>query len=85
MEGVASTLINSILSGGVASTLAILVAVVLYLGYINYLQRNELKELRKTSDKNIIEVVNKYHEGQLSLIEAFNELKIILTVIKERG
>ena len=45
MEGVASTLINSILSGGVASTLAILVAVVLYLGYINYLQRNELKEL----------------------------------------
>lgn len=85
MEGVASTLINSILSGGVASTLAILLAVVLYLGYINYLQRNELKELRKTSDKNIIEVVNKYHEGQLSLIEAFNELKIILTVIKERG
>lgn len=85
MEGVASTLINSILSGGIASTLAILLAIVLYLGYINYLQRNELKELRKTYDTNILEVVDKYHEGQISLIEAFNELKIILTVIKERG
>lgn len=85
MEGVLGTLVNSILSGGVASTLAILLAIVLYLGYINYLQRNELNELRKISDKNILEVVEKYHEGQLSLIEAFNELKIILTVIKERG
>lgn len=85
MEEIFSTLVNSILSGGIASTLAILVAVILYLGYVNHLQRNELNELRKINEHNVLEIIEKYHQGQLSLIEAFNELKILLTVIKERG
>lgn len=85
MESIFSTIVNSILSGGVASTLALLLALVIYFGYINHLQRIELQELRKINDHNVLEVIDKYHDGQLSLLEAFNELKLILTVIKERG
>lgn len=85
MEGIAGTIVSSILTGGTAAVLAILIAIIVYLGYTNHQQNIELKEFRKLHDANIMEILEKYHRGQVSLIEAFNELKLILTVLKERG
>lgn len=84
MEAFAIHLAEIIISGGSMATLAILVLIIIYL----LLERSrlliELKEVRALHDKNILDIIDKYHKGQISLIEAFNDLKTILMILKER-
>jgi hypothetical protein len=85
MEALIIHLFSTIAQGGAVAIYAILTLWVIYLILERKEMRKELSSLREAHDKNIMEVINKYHQGQISLIEAFNELKTILIVIKEKG
>lgn len=75
--------------GGSAAIMAILFAIVVVLVY----DRKSLsKELTDTTQKvydakdsetrSIKEIVDKYHKGNLDLVQALNEIKIVLVTIQ---
>lgn len=78
-------ILDSILHGGVAAIFTLLVCFIAYLIYDRYQTSKEYSALRESHEKTILDVIDKYHQGQLTLVQTLNELKTILIVIKERG
>lgn len=75
--------------GGSAAIMAILFAIVVVLVYD---RKTLAKELTNTTQKvydakdsetrSIKEIVDKYHKGNLDLVQALNEIKIVLVTIQ---
>jgi len=74
---------------GPAAVIALLSAVIIYLVW----DRRELvKALSETTqkvydakdseNKSIREIIERYHEGNLGLVQALNEIKLVLTTIQ---
>jgi hypothetical protein len=83
------TFIDILNGGGTASVVTLLVVVIAIMAW----ERKELiKQLNKTTElvygakdseaKSIKEIVDKYHQGNVNLIQALNEMKIVLGSIQ---
>lgn len=94
MEEVA-TIIRMIMDGGVQGIVALLLALVAYLIYdrrnVQKVHAEMLKELSDTlSEKfehdkeQLIKIIDQYHQGQISIVQAMNEIKLLLTNINNR-
>jgi hypothetical protein len=89
-------LLSIIINGGKAEAIiSILLAIVAALGYISWKVFNsaadERKELLNSFQKQIevernelIEILEKYQQGQLSVVQAMNEIKILIATIGAR-
>lgn len=85
----ASTVLQFISQGGSAAVIAILFTAVAVLIWD---RRNIIKTLETTTqkvyeakdseNKSIREIVDRYHKGNLDLVQALNEIKIVLVTIQ---
>ena len=83
------TLINYITQGGHGAIIALLFGAVVALIYD---RKNLTKTIKETTDKtfdiqeknseDIREIVEKYHQGNLNLVQALNEIKVVLIAIQ---
>ncbi|MEK7765584.1 MAG: hypothetical protein AAB368_05045, partial [bacterium] len=84
-------ILNHLLSGGSGAILTILLVIVFYLLY----DRRQLIESVRLANKSSIEtkddekkvilsIVDRYHDGNLAMVHAVNEIKIVLASIQER-
>ena len=83
-------LILQYLTQGGATAVIVLMAVVI--GLLMWDRKQILKSLEDTTqkvydakdseNKSIREIINRYHEGNLGLVQALNEIKIVLTTIQ---
>jgi len=82
MERLIQDLLLAILAGGPSAIIALL------LGFIGYLIWDRLKLIQSMKDNgaqyrtSLENVLEKYHQGQIGLIEAFNEIKLILAKLE---
>jgi hypothetical protein len=89
--GFATALLDYIAQGGSAAIIALLFAIVAGLIWD---RRSLVKDLTTTTQrvydakdsetKSIKEIVDRYHRGNLDLVQALNEIKIVLTSIQNR-
>ena len=91
MEGIAKALIPFLTEGGTAAVIAILVLVVGFLIYDRVQLLKRLSEsLKQTLDAKeaekqvILDIVEKYHQGNLTMVQAINEIKVVLAAIQGR-
>lgn len=85
----ATILIGFLSEGGAAAVIGILCAVVAILVWD---RKTLIKELNETTQRvydakdsetnSIKDIVNRYHQGNLDLIQALNEIKIVLATIQ---
>ena len=85
----AGIIIRMIVEGGPSAIIVILVLVVALFGWE---RREANKSLKATTDlvygakdsetKSIKEIVDKYHQGNVDLIQALNEIRIVLESIR---
>jgi len=91
MEGVIQSLITLMTDGGAAAVIAVLLLVVGFLVYDRIQLLNRLSEsLKQTLDAKeaekqvILEIIEKYHQGNLTMVQAINEIKVVLAAIQGR-
>ena len=85
----AQVILQYITSGGVGATIALLFAIIVVLIW----DRNNISktldstiqrvyDAKDSEAKSISEIVDRYHQGNLDLIQTLNEIKIVLTTIQ---
>lgn len=91
MESVASV-ISLITAGGPTAIIAILCIVIGYLVWertklMKLLQRYQtlLNDNRSQYADSIVEIINRYHSGNVELIQALNEIKIVLATMQKNN
>lgn len=95
MEAIFNTLFSHILSGANPGVLAILLIIIAGLGYIMFKRdaahAEERKELVENFQKQIendreelFKILEKYQEGQLNVVQAMNEIKVLIATIGAR-
>jgi hypothetical protein len=77
-------LVDLVLSGGAGGVVALLLLAVGFLIWERVKMVQELKEKTAENRDTLLEIIDKYHDGQLSIIEAINEIKIVLAKIEGR-
>lgn len=92
MENIAKVLISLITGDGPTS--AVIAVLLLVIGFLVWERIQMSKQLNATikqtleakdSEKQIIlDIVEKYHQGNLTMVQAINELKVVLAAIQGR-
>lgn len=84
-----NTIINFLVGGGTTAIIVILFSVIVYLiwerRYLGILIRDTTQKVFDAKDsetKSIKEIVDRYHRGNLDLVQALNEIKIVLVTIQ---
>jgi hypothetical protein len=85
----AQTILQYLTTGGTGAVIALLFGIIVVLIWD---RRNISKTLDSTiqhvydakdsETKSITEIVNRYHQGNLDLVQALNEIKIVLVTIQ---
>jgi uncharacterized membrane protein YccC len=82
MEKAFTLLLEALLAGGPTAIISLLVIFIIFLVWDRLKLVKSSKDL-STEYKDDLEIVlEKYHQGQINLIEAFNEIKIILAKLE---
>lgn len=92
MESSLQHLVTTILSSGSPAVMAILLLVSFGLGFLLYKREGDARKERKEliehfqqqieSDRDdLLSILEKYQEGQLNVVQAINEIKILIATI----
>ncbi|HET8688284.1 MAG TPA: hypothetical protein VFM18_16870 [Methanosarcina sp.] len=91
MEDIVKSIVALLANGGSTAVIGILLLVVVGLVWDRLRMAKELaKSLQQTLDakesekKIILEIVEKYHLGNMTMAQAINEIKLVLTAIQSR-
>lgn len=91
MEGLIKSLIPLIADGGSSAVIALLLLIVGFLVWDRIQLLKRLSEsLKQTLDAKeaekqvILEIIEKYHRGNLTMVQAINEIKVVLAAIQGR-
>lgn len=91
MEGIFKALIPALVDGGAAAVVALLLLVVAFLIWDRVQLLKRLSEsLKQTMDAKeaekqvILEIIEKYHQGNLTMVQAINDIKVVLAAIQGR-
>lgn len=89
MEAVLS-IWNVVVAGGPTAIIAILFVIVVYLGYERYLTNKLIANYQKIIEENrshysdsIVELIDRYHDGNVELMKALNEIKLVLATMQK--
>lgn len=85
------SMLAHILAGGPEAIIALLLAIIAYLLYDRRNLTKSIAELSgfanvaKEEEKRVIlSIVDRYHGGNLAMVQAMNEIKIVLASLQER-
>jgi hypothetical protein len=88
MEDFLSNVFNTIVRGGTPAIFGLMCGAI---GFLVWDRTKLLKDLDETTERvyeakdsemrTIKEIINKYHEGSVDMIQALNEIKIVLNTI----
>ena len=85
----AQLILQHLTSGGAGAVIALLFAgiVILVIDRRNISKTldstiQRVYDAKDSETKSIAEIVNRYHQGNLDLVQALNEIKIVLTTIQ---
>ena len=84
MDKLMQDLLVAVLAGGPSAVISLLL---LFIGYLIWDRVKLVKSMKESSTdykKSLEVVLEKYHQGQIGLIEAFNEIKLILAKLEGR-
>jgi uncharacterized membrane protein len=92
MDAFFKALVEAVLGAGVHGYIAILVLSVVALGWFVFKRESETKVERRdlidqfqrtieSDRKDLLQVIDKYQEGQISVIQAINEIKVLIATI----
>lgn len=84
MEKALLTLLDQVIAGGPGAIIALLLA---FSGFLVWDRLKLIKAMKNNSTEykeSLKQVVENYHRGQISMIEAFSEIRIILAKIEGR-
>lgn len=91
MEGILHTLVQLVTSGGTPAVIALLLLAIGFLVYDRIQLLKRLSEsLKQTLDAKeaekevILQIVEKYHQGNLTIVQAINEIRVVLAAIQGR-
>ena len=91
-ETLITAVIKAILSGGPVAIMAILLAIIIYLIWEKRtLQKSNKEALEKLAEtfaekvkeerQDLISIINRYQEGHINLLQAINEIKVLIATI----
>ena len=91
-ESIVVQLIKAILSGGPVAIIAILVAMIAYLVWEKRATQKSNKEAFekmaesfaekvKEEREDLIDIIDRYQEGHINLLQAINEIKVLIATI----
>lgn len=78
MDSILATLLSTIMGGGTGALVALLIVIICLLLYD---RRRILKDLER-KDTKMEKIIDEYYQGNLSIIDALNGLKLVLAEIK---
>jgi hypothetical protein len=88
MEELLTNVFSTIVKGGTSAVFGIMCGMI---GFLVWDRTKLLKDLDETTERvyeakdsemrSIKEIINKYHEGSVDMIQALNEIKIVLNTI----
>lgn len=89
MDYLIGSLLQHIFDGGGAAITSVLLLVIVILIYDRHQMSKSLRETtqrvfeaKDNESKSIREIVERYHKGNLDLVQALNEIKVVLTTIQ---
>lgn len=89
MEAI-TTVINLLVAGGPTAIIAILALVVAYLVWEHYKMLKMIEKYQQIVSDNrnqytdsIIEIIDRYHNGNMELAQALNEIKVVLATLQK--
>ena len=85
MDKILISVMDSISKGGPEAIFFILIGVIAFLIYDRVLLIKSLKENSELYRSDINSVVQKYQDGQISVIGALNEIRLILVKIEAKS
>jgi uncharacterized protein YbgA (DUF1722 family) len=80
MDDILQKIMEAVLGGGPTAVIAILLAIV---GFLVWDRKRLIASLDK-KDLKIEQIVDDYHKGNITLVEALNSLKMVMIEIKAR-
>lgn len=83
-EGLIDKLVTGVITGGSGAMISLLILIIGFLIWERVKMVQELKERVTENRDTLLEIIDKYHDGQLSIIDAINEIKIVLAKIEGR-
>lgn len=92
MEEFFKQLIGAMLGAGTPGFIALLLLLTSAMGWFLFKRESETKQERRelidqfqktieSDRKDLLQVIDKYQEGQISVIQAINEIKVLIAVI----
>jgi hypothetical protein len=92
VEEILKIVLNAISGGGPTSIIAILCGIIIYLGWekksIQKAHKESLEQLAdslsskaKDNREDLIAVINRYQEGHINILEAINEIKVLIATM----
>jgi uncharacterized protein YbgA (DUF1722 family) len=82
-DSVFASLIELLKTGNSMIVLVIvLIGLCFYFGWERYQMQKQLNERLLSDKQSMLDIIDKYREGQLDVIEALNELRIVLARIE---
>jgi hypothetical protein len=82
MEKILQMLLEALLAGGPIAIMSLLLGIIAFLIWDRLKLISSIKEHSSTYKKDLENLLEKYHQGQINLIQAFNEIKIILAKLE---
>jgi hypothetical protein len=83
-ESLIDKLVTAVISGGTGGIISLMLLIIAFLIWERVKISKELKERVTENRDTLLEIIDKYHDGQLSVIEAINDIKIVLAKIEGR-
>ena len=92
MDEILKTILTALIGGGATSIIVILTVIVSYLGWEKYnIQKAHKQSLEKMADilstktkenrDDLISVIDRYQEGHITILEAINDIKVLIATI----
>jgi hypothetical protein len=85
MEEILSIVFDSLAHGGPNAIIMVQFLFMLYLAWDRHTLIKTLKSESSSYHTDLLAVIDKYQQGQINMIQAFNELKLILVKLEAKA
>lgn len=85
MEKIFTLIVQMLSDGGPGAVIVLLFSLIVYLGWDRTLLIKTVKAESETHHKDLMEVIDKYQKGQIDMIHALNEIKLILVKLEAKS
>lgn len=84
MEKIIQTILDSLAHGGPESIILMLFSILVYMAYDRHLLIKTVKSESDNHHKDLMIVIDKYQAGQIDMIHAMNDIKLILVKLEAK-